>query len=70
MAKSRDWEAMNNETTTDPACERIVELEDMLFSMGAMETPPCFVCGYNGAGYYQPSKHKCAERHHKMREEE
>lgn len=21
---------------------------------------PCDICGYNGAGYYQPSQHECA----------
>jgi|GEM_PF-6082612 len=41
-------------------------LEDMLFEMGAMEKPPCFVCGYNGPGYFQPDKHPCAEKHHKL----
>jgi len=45
----------------------IEKLEDMLFTLGAMEKPPCFVCGYNGPGYFQPDKHPCAERHHKLR---
>lgn len=39
-------------------------LKNMLFKLGAMDQPPCFCCGYNGPGYYQPSQHKCAEQHH------
>ena len=34
------------------------------FKAGAMHKAPCFYCGYNGEGYYQPNKHPCAERHH------
>ena len=47
--------------------KKIKKLEDMLFKLGAMEEPPCFVCGYKGDGYFQPSKHKCAAKHHKLR---
>lgn len=25
---------------------------------------PCYLCGYNGHSYYQPSVHKCAEIYH------
>lgn len=46
--------------------KRIKELEDMLFARGAMEEAPCFCCGYNGPGYYQPGTHPCAKRHHKL----
>ena len=46
--------------------KRIKELEDRLFVFGAMDKPPCFVCGYNGANYYQPDQHPCAERHHRL----
>lgn len=42
-------------------------LENMLFAAGRMEQAPCFVCGYNGPGYYQPGQHRCAARHHKLR---
>ena len=42
-------------------------LENMLLKLGAMETAPCFICGYNGDGYFQPEKHKCAARHHRLR---
>ena len=45
----------------------IKELENRLFKLGAMEEPPCFVCGYNGPEYYQPQTHKCASRHHRLR---
>ncbi len=41
--------------------------EKRLFAFGAMEKPPCFRCGYNGPGYYQPDKHPCAALHHKAR---
>ena len=39
-------------------------LREWLFARGAMEDPPCFVCGYNGPGYFQPDKHPCAAKHH------
>lgn len=51
-------------TETKYLKERVRRLENMLFKLGAMNEAPCFVCGYNGAGYYQPDKHKCAKRHH------
>lgn len=28
-----------------------------------LSDPPCSRCGYNGAGYYQPSMHSCAALH-------
>ena len=40
--------------------------ETILFKLGAMEKAPCFKCGYNGRGYFQPSTHPCAEQHHKL----
>lgn len=46
------------------AKKRIKELETMLFEYGAMEDPPCFICGYNGPGYFNSSIHKCADKHH------
>jgi len=45
---------------------KIADLEDRLFTMGVMLEPPCFCCGYNGKGYFQPENHPCAERHHKL----
>lgn len=43
---------------------RIAELEDRLFANGDMGSAPCFCCGYNGPGYFQPNVHPCAARHH------
>jgi len=45
--------------------ERLARYEKLLFEMGAMNKAPCFKCGYNGSGYFQPKIHKCAEQHHK-----
>jgi hypothetical protein len=28
------------------------------------DRPPCYLCGYNGAGYYQPVQHLCAGLYH------
>jgi len=52
---------------TGLAADRIDALEDELFKIGRMEDSPCFVCGYNGPNYYQPSTHPCAERHHALK---
>lgn len=41
---------------------RVKRLEDALLARGAMDDPPCFICGYNGPGYYTPSRHACAHR--------
>lgn len=27
---------------------------------------PCYICGYNGAGYYQPDVHPCAKAFHEQ----
>lgn len=40
--------------------------QNLAFAEGRMLKPPCFVCGYNGTGYFQPSKHQCAAKHHKL----
>lgn len=53
--------------TLAEASEYIERLEDRLFAAGAMEQAPCFCCGYNGPGYYQPDSHPCAKRHHELR---
>ena len=47
---------------------RVRELENLLFSYGAMLKSPCFCCGYNGAGYFQPDIHSCAKRHNDLYE--
>lgn len=31
---------------------------------------PCYLCGYNGAGYYQPAMHPCAKLFHAAAEKE
>lgn len=41
-------------------------LENMLFKLDVMNDAPCFICGYKGPGYFQPSQHRCAGRHHKL----
>lgn len=46
------------------ANKRITYLENLLFSLGAMENPPCFCCGYNGPGYFDAKIHECAKLHH------
>ena len=28
------------------------------------EGAPCYICGYNGPGYYQPDTHPCAAKYH------
>lgn len=45
----------------------IERLTTRLFDRGEMDKPPCFVCGYNGAGYYNPDTHPCAAKHHAAR---
>lgn len=31
------------------------------------EKAPCYVCGYNSEGYYQPDIHPCAKKYHAIR---
>ena len=45
---------------------QIDQFKNAAFRAGAMMTPPCFVCGYNGRGYFQPDTHPCAKKHHKL----
>lgn len=33
------------------------------------ERAPCYLCGYNGLGYYQPDTHPCAAKYHAALEE-
>ena len=28
------------------------------------QSPPCYICGYNGVGYFSPATHPCAEKYH------
>ena len=37
------------------------------FSRKRFESAPCYLCGYNGAGYFQPDQHSCAEFYHSRR---
>ena len=34
------------------------------FDRKRFERAPCYVCGYNGPGYYQPDSHPCAKLYH------
>lgn len=34
------------------------------FDRKRFEQAPCYLCGYNGHGYFQPGQHACAERYH------
>jgi len=58
-------ELNQREEELDDLYETVYRYEKLLFSMGAMDNPPCFKCGYNGPGYYNPKKHPCAYHHHK-----
>ena len=51
------------------AADEIERLHHRLFRLGAMHDSPCFCCGYNGVGYYQPDTHPCAALHHKLAHE-
>jgi hypothetical protein len=62
--KAIQQEPLVSQNTAD--IERIKYLEDELFARGAMVNAPCFCCGYSGEGYFQPDKHPCAEKHHKL----
>lgn len=33
------------------------------------EVAPCYLCGYNGPGYYRPDTHPCAAKYHAVQEE-
>jgi hypothetical protein len=33
------------------------------FKSGLMSKAPCFNCGYNGPGYFNPETHPCAKFH-------
>ena len=60
----------NESLKTELACltEKVKDLEIRLFKLGAMQNAPCFKCGYNGPGYFQPNMHECAKLHHKYYE--
>lgn len=65
-----DGDGYNSEyaTTLAGAVEYIENLENRLFTAGAMESPPCFCCGCNdGPEYFNPHFHPCAQRHQELR---
>jgi cell division protein FtsB len=70
QVKERDSEIERLRAENAKLRAKATKYEEMLFALGAMDNPPCFCCGYNGSGYYQPDKHPCAERHHAARKEE
>lgn len=58
-----------DETTANVAIadkDRVKYLGDELFTLGRMLKAPCFCCGYNSAGYFNPDRHPCAGRHHEL----
>lgn len=48
----------------DAAMKDAERYRSKLFELGVMEDAPCFFCGYNGPGYFQPTTHPCAAEHH------
>lgn len=34
------------------------------FDRTRFEAAPCYICGYNGQGYFQPDLHKCSTQYH------
>lgn len=42
-----------------PASASVAEIDRKRF-----EKAPCYLCGYNGPGYFQPISHECASRYH------
>jgi hypothetical protein len=48
--------------------EQLDKYEKLLFKLGAMINSPCFRCGYNGEGYFNPEIHICAKYHHTLHE--
>lgn len=55
--------------------EEVIEIDRLLASLGEgkmidmtrFESAPCYLCGYNGAGYYNTDKHPCAAKYHDAR---
>lgn len=60
----RDAERLADVINAFPALVAEVQrLRGLAFAAGLMEQRPCFACGYNGEGYFQPDKHPCASLH-------
>lgn len=47
----------------------IKRLRKLAMTTHLFEEAPCFLCGYNGPGYYQPEQHPCAALYHEAMEE-
>lgn len=60
-----EWDALAADLAA--TLDKLAKVEEIAFALGAMEDPPCFVCGYNGPDYFQPGTHPCAQRHHEAR---
>lgn len=48
----------------------IKRLRKLAMTTHLFEEAPCFLCGYNGPGYYQPEQHPCAALYHEAMEEQ
>lgn len=52
------------------AADEIERLRKLAMTTYLFEEAPCFLCGYNGPGYYQPEQHPCAALYHEAMEEQ
>lgn len=48
----------------------IKRLRKLAMTTHLFEEAPCFLCGYNGPGYYKPEQHPCAALYHEAMEEQ
>ena len=58
-----DWEA-NQPAPQQPA------VVDGAVDKARFKRAPCYLCGYNGPGYYQPDTHPCAAKYHATQHQE
>jgi len=49
------------------SADQIELLAEKLLNSGAFNEPPCFLCGYDGEGYYQSATHHCAAKYQAAR---
>lgn len=54
----------------DAQAAEIKRLRKLAMTTHLFEEAPCFLCGYNGPGYYQPEQHPCAALYHEAMEEQ
>ncbi len=52
---------------TTPSLPNTHQMKMVPFDVASFENPPCYICGYNGRGYFQPDKHMCATIYHRAR---